>query len=190
MSHKSLVSISLLFFLIFSVSLGGYYTMNRLQKKKANDPHTHFSEAAQAIGNNDPAKLRLVIANHPHVIHDKFTFDVGTLLHIAMTNQPNLNCVAVLIAEGADVNARDIAGRTPLHNACIYGADKNTVKILVESGSDVNAATHNGNMPINLINMDLNDEVRNYLINQGAIIKSPDEEKQDQESQSPPSTKP
>ena len=44
----------------------------------------------------------------------------------------------LLIAKGADVNAKDMKGRTPLHEAAASG-HKEIVEVLVTKGADVNA---------------------------------------------------
>lgn len=51
-----------------------------------------------------------------------------------------IESVESLIAAGADVNARDDRGWTPLHEAALVG-DVKKAKLLVEAGADVNAVT-------------------------------------------------
>jgi ankyrin repeat protein len=59
----------------------------------------------------------------------------------------NADALAALIAAGADVNAHDIYGFTPLHIACCRGSI-NTVKALVVAGADVNAQNVNRRTPL------------------------------------------
>ena len=58
-----------------------------------------------------------------------------TLLHLAN----NAETAALLLNSGADVNAVDHTGRTPLHHAVMHGRE-DVARLLLASGGDVNAA--------------------------------------------------
>jgi ankyrin repeat protein len=53
-----------------------------------------------------------------------------------------------LIDAGADVDARDDVGSTPLHFAA-KGESEDVVRLLVDSGADVNAVNSRGETPLN-----------------------------------------
>ena len=55
----------------------------------------------------------------------------------------NIEAVQQHLAAGADVNAKDVAGGTPLHAAIGLG-HKETVELLINKGSDVNAKVVSG----------------------------------------------
>lgn len=53
----------------------------------------------------------------------------------------------LLLAKGADVNARRNAGDTPLHHAA-YGGHLEAIKALLRAGADVNAQKGDGITPL------------------------------------------
>lgn len=67
-----------------------------------------------------------------------------TPLHRA-TDRPRL--VKAMLEHGADPNARDSAGHTPLHWA-VQSAAAETVRLLVAAGADVNAKDNDGETPL------------------------------------------
>ena len=69
-----------------------------------------------------------------------------TPLHIA-AEEGHKEIAELLIAEGADVNAKSEADATPLHYAASWGG-KEIVELLIAAGADVNAKNDNGNTPL------------------------------------------
>ncbi len=59
-----------------------------------------------------------------------------------------LNLVNFLLAEGADAQARDVDGWTPLLWAAIFGADVTIMQRLLEAGAEVNARDAMGWTPL------------------------------------------
>ncbi|MEI6614222.1 MAG: ankyrin repeat domain-containing protein, partial [Chrysiogenales bacterium] len=59
----------------------------------------------------------------------------------------------ILIAKGADVNARNVKKRTPLHNAAGMG-HKAVVKSLLTKGAEVNAQDDSGLTPLHTAALD------------------------------------
>ncbi|GIK15190.1 MAG: hypothetical protein BroJett003_01540 [Planctomycetota bacterium] len=55
--------------------------------------------------------------------------------------------VRALISGGANVNARDIDGDTPLHSAA-HSGNRSAIEILIHAGANVNAADRNRNTPL------------------------------------------
>ena len=61
--------------------------------------------------------------------------------------QGNLEAVKQHLADGADVNAKDKYGLTPLHHAAWQGRNE-IVELLIANGADVNAKDVDGVTPL------------------------------------------
>lgn len=77
----------------------------------------------------------------------------STVLHIAVSKLKQGH-TALLLGAGADIKAKDLHGRTPLHltakNRDKYRVQKSiaTAKLLLDAGAPVNATDSNGNTPL------------------------------------------
>ena len=77
--------------------------------------------------------------------------------------------VAACLAAGAEVNARDLRGRTPLHSAASRDWDPAAVVAeLVEGGADLNARDNEGNTPLHASRRNRNPIVALLLLELGA----------------------
>lgn len=68
--------------------------------------------------------------------------DGNTALHRAMYPTAKL-----LLTYAPDVNARNLKGQTPLHQAVLYGGEQ-LVELLLFNGADANAADNKGTVPL------------------------------------------
>ena len=76
---------------------------------------------------------------------------------------------------GADVNAKDKLGRTPLHQAARKGR-KEITELLIAEGADVNAKHEEGWTPLHLAAVYGNKEIVELLIAKGADVNAKDED--------------
>ena len=97
----------------------------------------------QAIRNNDLASLKASLAKSANAVNTKDQRGSTLLMHAAAIGSPE--AVKLLLASGADVNARNEVEATAL----ILGAGNPTkARMLVEKGADVNAHSKLGRTPL------------------------------------------
>jgi len=89
-----------------------------------------------------------------------------TILHFAVFKSKN-DAVKDLLDEGANPNAEDKDGRTPLHWAANFG-NLEGAKLLLASGANVNAKTNNGETPLSLATEAGHKDLTNLLRQHGA----------------------
>ena len=73
-----------------------------------------------------------------------------TLLHTA-SRAGNLQLIQLLIQGGADVNAVDEDGETPLHGAVAVKGNYDTARLLIENGADLSNRAADGKTPLHCI---------------------------------------
>jgi ankyrin repeat protein len=101
---------------------------------KSSSPSTWIHEAAKA---GDLAKAKVLLRDYPNLVFSK-TQDFGfTPLHDAVL-YGHKDMAELLLAYGADVNAMDNTGSTPLCEA----ANKDVAELLLAHGADVNGRSN------------------------------------------------
>jgi ankyrin repeat protein len=90
----------------------------------------------------------------------------GTSLHLAGSKE----VAQILIAHGADFNAKDQEGLTPLHTT----RSPEVAQLLIAHGADVNARDNNGQTPLYWTSWKRSPEVAQLLIAHGADVNAKD----------------
>jgi hypothetical protein len=136
----------------------GIPLMKLLFKYEA-DPNANKGEElhfALAFGYRDAAKFLL---DHGNRVDFRDPADGRTPLHTAI--QPGImnggcshadafsDIVEMIIAKGADVNAKDREGKTPLHEAAA-GGNLEIIAQLIAAGADINARDRWGHTPLDV----------------------------------------
>ncbi|XP_053167318.1 ankyrin repeat domain-containing protein 22 [Hemicordylus capensis] len=74
---------------------------------------------------------------------------IGYLLMVSRTKQ-NENLIKLLLRAGANVNATDNLGRTPLHYACEM-KNESIIPLLLEAGGDPSITDTEGETPLDIV---------------------------------------
>lgn len=94
-------------------------------------------------------------------------------LHFAMRHSSSngIQILRMLLAHGAEVEARTIIGQTPLFSAAIYDSAP-AAKVLLAHGAKVNARQDGGRTPLHWAAINGYCEVARVLIERGADVKA------------------
>lgn len=77
----------------------------------------------------------------------------------------------ILLEHGADLNARDIEGWTPLHAASATG-NIQMINLLIEEGASLVAINHDDSLPVDVANdSDIRYILQQKMIEAGEIVK-------------------
>ena len=109
-------------------------------------PNAEIFESARA---GSTAKVKCLLSLGKASAKDITVFGT-TLLHSA-SKSGNTELVRLLIQEGADVNALDEDGESPLHGAMARGDNYNVARTLIEYGADLSNKAVDGRTPFHSI---------------------------------------
>jgi len=71
-------------------------------------------------------------------------------LHTALSRAKHREMAEFLIQNGADVNAKNASGNTPLYYAILYIDDSDFINLLIANGADVNTKNRGGETPLHI----------------------------------------
>ena len=148
-----------------------FQTANLLRHNGANLDVRGFFERTplhDAADSGNFEMVRIFIEYDPANISARDTFGC-TPLHCASERRDSKGCsvVRLLLEHGADVNAPDVFGGTPLCKASFFGALE-VVRLLLEHGADVRAKNNGGKTVLQFAAGEGHNEVVKLLRERGA----------------------
>jgi ankyrin repeat protein len=84
----------------------------------------------------------------------------------------DIAAVRLFIDQGADVNASDTLGWTPLHFVASENTTTEIIRVLVDRGADVNAKTCQNCTPLHRAVLNSNIKITEFLVFKGAFINA------------------
>ncbi len=126
----------------------------------------------RAAKGGDVAEVKRLIAERPELLNEGNHLGY-TPLRLAVERSPAV--VAALLDAGADTEAADAYGSTPLHYAVLNRADREVLALLLEHGADVNARDNQGQAPLHLAAKRHRVDAARLLLGQGAQVNARDD---------------
>jgi ankyrin repeat protein len=122
------------------------------------------------IYNYDHGRVRELLDIDPSLVHYR-DYRGNTLLHHIAYDHGQAEMVRLLIQNGADVNAQNNYGQTPLHDASQNGVIQ-SMQILIDHGALVDVVDHEGMTPLMnaVVKSHENPEAAPLLLAKGAKL--------------------
>ena len=128
---------------------------------------TPFLVSIKAGANKVVSEVLLKGGSSVHVA-DK---DGNAALHIAV-RLPSI--LKEIIKKGGDVNAVNVRGSTPLHEAAYNGYPPDATRILLKAGGNVHSRDEQGNTPLHIAVSRGYDDIAEFLAKNGSDVHATD----------------
>jgi len=128
----------------------------------------HAAPLVDAVRARDSAAAQKLLRESPREAARQVAVDGTTALHWAVYND-DVDLVDRLVAAGADVNARNDYGATPLSQAAVVG-NVRVIKRLLGACADVESANADGQTALMVLARSSNVEAAKLLLRRGAKV--------------------
>jgi ankyrin repeat protein len=128
----------------------------------------HKAPLVEAVRDHDSANALQLLRDGPREASRQSAVDGTTALHWAVYND-DAEMVDRLLAAGADVNARNDYGASPLSQAAVVG-NATVIKRLLAAGADVDSANADGQTALMVVARSSNIDAAKLLLKHGAKV--------------------
>jgi ankyrin repeat protein len=118
---------------------------------------------------DDVASVKALLNKEPGLVNARERESQRTPLFFV----PSKEMVDLLIASGADVNAKNKNKETLLHHCAIF-SEESLAKVLIDRGADINAKDISGRTPLHWAAITGSHKVANLLLTNGADANTRD----------------
>jgi len=108
------------------------------------EPESILHYAIDNCKNNYEETISFLIINSDNVNSHQSKYSSTPLHKLCAWAEPHMSLIQLLLKNGADVNAKDISGKTPLFNI-IFSFSTELLDLLVKYGANVNMRDKYGN---------------------------------------------
>jgi ankyrin repeat protein len=122
------------------------------------DLNQDTKELFEAISKNDLEKTKDLLK--------KDGVQINTLYSAVLRGQQDI--IKLLLANGADINAKNKDGNTPLHETQAAVDAEAIINLLLDNGADINATNNQGNTLLNLFTNGSHIRFVKLLVERGA----------------------
>jgi uncharacterized protein len=143
-------------------------------------------EIHDAARSGDLVRVQALLNDHPELAFSRAEYGETPLHRAAFYRHKDV--VEVLLANGADVNAKDSGGLTPLHEVVADGirpwlgaedqGPKDVMEVLLANGADVNAKDSSGLTPLHMAVQDGRKDLVELLLAHNASVDAQDNDGQ------------
>jgi ankyrin repeat protein len=132
---------------LFCLSVASLFAFATVNATETNTPRTANQVAFTAAERAEIDRFVAKFGDDVKAVEAEGFYAGATLLHTAAADC-NVAVVKYLVSKGADVNAPDNWGWTPLHRAARDNSNVEVLKYLVSQGADANVKNKGGATPL------------------------------------------